>query len=387
MKKYILISLLVIILSLTACTGQTNQQTAVSNTSEKCPQSVLANSSSNIAVGETGYYTLNGMAQGKYLSYISKSGAKSTYLCSKPECRHMDDSGYFAVETCNAYVGEAVPQSIVYHNGYVYVLEYNERTYNVTLVRISQDGSVHEKIMEVGQAPSCSSYYEYAFADDNTIFMVYNAPDNTGEVRSVSLDKIDLSKKEKTPVYTYNEEGAIINYIKILNNDIFFKQSKKADDKSSYGLMMYDMQSGKVSTLLEGNIISYTIVNDGKIFYYIAEDGMYSLDLNTMQSQKIRECDEETMYVMLAFDGTYLYLDNMLNKFFYSKSSEHRIFVCDLEGNNVNTVPTGIECISVSDSDYMFRQESSGVEGTYWMYIKKSDIKNAHSWNKVEKVN
>lgn len=382
MKKYMFtIVSIIITLSLSACGKESKHQTD-SNTAVKCPQSVYTSSSSDIASGETGYYVLEGLSHDKYLSYISKNNMKETYLCSKPECSHVDDSGLFGVNTCNAYVGNALPKSVVYHNGYVYVLEYDEKTYDVTLVKISADGSVHENVMIVGQSPESASYYDYVFVDDNTVFMVYNAPDSNDESHMVSLDKIDLTKKEKTSVYKYTETGASILNLKVLNNNIFFRQAKRSKDTGIYGLMRYDTKTGQVDTLLEGNIISYTIGDNGQIFYYMAEDALYSLDLETKQSAKLRECDDETMYAALACDGTYLYLDNMLNRFFHNKNSEHQTFVCDLSGNIVNTIPMEVAGIEVSDSDYILTQESS-KEGSYWVYIQKSSIKDAKEWRKV----
>lgn len=384
MKKPSLIILSIITLfCLTACGKDTKPQAVINNTAGECKQSVFANAMGNMAVGETGYYTLEGLGKYNYITYISKDSAKSTYLCGKPECSHVDDSGWHGLETCNAYIGRAMPLSITYYNGYVYVLRYDEKTYNVTLVRISADGSVHEDVMVVGQSPDCASYYQYVFADDNTVFMVYNSPDYTSETHTMSLDKLDLNKKEKISVCTYTGEGADINNLKILNNNLFYRRTISTDGQKSYELVQYDIQTGAVNPIEQGNIISYTIADNGMIFLYMAEDAMYSLDLATMKSVKIRDCDDDTMYVMLAYDGKYLYLDNILNRGYHDKNSEHRIFVCDTEGNTINTVKAGIDCLSVSDPDYMFAQDASGGM-MYWQYIKKENIKDAAEWSRIE---
>ncbi len=339
----------------------------------QCEQSVYINENSNLAVGPDGYYSLDLMSS-KYLTYIDKASARETYLCSRPDCPHVDESGYHILETCDAYVGSAVARSIVYHNGYVYVLKYDPESYNVTLVKISADGSVHEDLMVVGQAPDQGSYYQYVFLDDDTIVMTYKPTNDSAEESMASLERIDLNRKEKTAVYTYTGKGASLGYLKVVGQEVFFIQMTKLEDDDVCQLMKWNAMDGQVQTVLDKNMVFYTIASDGKLFYYMPREGLYRYNLNTREDKLVRECDEDTMYALLACDGNYVYLDNFHNRFYYDEQSGHNLYVCDLDGNTVNTIPMAIDYLELTDQHYLFTR--SFVDGKLpgWAYIRKEDI-------------
>lgn len=387
MKKQIYFVILCIcMLSLSACGSEKKGGVPVENVVGYCEQSIFLKQSRELANAPEGYYGVNGFGDGMYLTYISKSSAKQTYLCSKPECSHVaDERGVHGLETCDAYIGCVLPASIVYHNGYVYVLRYDRATYDVTLVKISADGSMHEDIMVVGQCEEQASYYSYVFADDETIFMVYNPGDYTGEERTINLDKIDLNKKEKTTVYQYATQGAHIMHLRVLGDQVFFTQAQHLDKKYIYQLMRYDIKEERTETVLQEHIDAYTLGDHGELYYFIARDGLYRCDLKTMDSKKLRECDEETMYVKLAYDGTYLYMDNLDNRYDYNEESEHNIFVCDLEGSLINSIHADPLYLELTDPNYIVIKTFSD-QGTGWSYIKKTDItKKDVTWTRIER--
>lgn len=386
MKKRVCSIIMCICLLLLSACGAEKTGAPVDNAVGQCEQSVYVYGGSEFAIAPEGYYCVRGYTDNKYLTYISKDSAKQTYLCSKPECSHVtDERGVHGIKTCDAYVGSTLPCSIAYHNGSVYVLRYDRATYDVTLVKISADGSVHEDIMVVGQCEEQASYYSYVFVDDETIFMVYNPGDYTGEERTINLEKIVLNRKEKTTVYQYTTQGAHILDLKVLGDQVFFTQVQHPEKKYIYQLMRYDTKEDRTETVLKEHIDSYTLGDHGELYYFIARDGLYRCDLQTMDSKKIRACDEETMYVKLAYDGTYLYLDNIDNQYDYSEESEHTIFVCDLEGNLVNAIRGGAWYLELTDPSYMFVLYYS-EKGSGWSYIKKSEITNPSvTWTRIER--
>lgn len=371
-----------------ACGKEKNTGILKESAAGHCAQSAFVNSNSDLAIAPEGYYSMDGLGNDMYLTYISKNSAKQAFLCSKPECAHVDErTGLHGLETCNAYIGCVLPRSIVYYSGSVYVLRYDEETYDVMLVKISADGSVHEDVMVVGQSAENASCYSYVFVDASTILMVYNALDYTGEERTVHLEKIDLNKKEKTTVYMYTDAGASITYLKVLNDHVFFTQVQRQEDNYIYQLMNYDIKENKVDTVLKDSIFSYTLGGNGLLYYFISKDGLYQCDLQTMKSEKIRACDEETMYVNLACDGTYLYMDNLANRLFYNEDSQDKIFVCDLEGKLQSSVLSAFRGMSLelSDENYMLMRSFSD-KGPYWAYIKRTDITDlAVTWRAVDK--
>lgn len=377
------IFILLSILLLTSCEKKDELKNGQEQISQECEQSAFVNGTYKIAISPEGYYKLNGFSK-QYLSFIDKRSQNETYLCSKPECTHMDNIGYEPINTCNAYIGSVLPGSIAYHNEYVYVLEYDEITYQVYLVKISKDGSIHEKIMEVGTSPEQASYYSYVFGENSEIYMVYNAPDYTGEERSVSLEKINLNTREKTTVYTYTGKGACIAYLKVWDGSVYFTQVDKIDNRYIYHLMKYNMDDNLVEQVLDESINSYTLTENGKLIYFIFGDGIYICDLQTMEIKQIQKCNEEVMYVSLMYNGTYLVVDNLLNQYYYNEDSEHKLFVYDLEGKLINTISATGVYVELSDKNYIFA-ESWGEEGEIWKYIQFEDImKKDVIWKTIE---
>ena len=295
----------------------------------------------------------------------------------------MEDE-FTPIASCNANVGKVLPGSIVYNDDHIYILEYDQTTYEVSLVRISKDGSVHERIMPVGVAADQSSYYSYVFSDDNTIYMVYNAPDYTGEERTINLEKIDLKNKKKTTVYSYTGQGACIAYLKVLNQDVYFTQVDSVDNMYIYYLMKYNIESQQVEQVLDENINSYVLSENGKLFYFTYSKGIFCYDLNTKERKQIYACDKETQYVSLTYNGKYLVVDNMLNQYYYDENSEHKLFIVDLDGRILNTISAEGLFVELSDKNYVFA-EKWGSDGIGWVYIKSDDItKNNATWNIVE---
>lgn len=402
-KEFCLIWSLISILCLTSCgrkdrnvdakTAAEYGTATVNDVQGSCGQSVFFQTNSDIAVAPEGYYCLNHGGNGR-LTYISKDGAREIYLCGKPDCRHVDEeTGWYTLENCNAYVGSTILGSIVYWKDAVYLLQYDRDTHDVTLARVNADGSVHEELMVVGQVADNTSCYSYVFTDDNTILMVQNEFQIEKENR-VSLDRIDLGKKEKISVTVYEGTGVFIDRLKVLNNNVFFMLREKDPDSESeeYGyleyLMRYDIGSGEVMKALQNPIDAYTIADNGLLFYFVAGEGLYQCNLKTMEIKLVRECDEDTVYgVWLAYDGTYLYLENYFTYILSGKTIDHRIFVCSLEGEIINSIPgSGFLHTEIADGDYMLTKWFSEDMGQIWAYIKKSDITDPDvTWSIVER--
>ncbi len=383
------IAALLLVFCLSAGCGPVERQTeteraGLENIAGNSKESIYFNSYNMIAAAPDGYYTLQiahgDGGDGSYLTYISKDSGEETYLCSKPDCSHREDSVFHPMlHSCDAYVECAMHSSIRWHNGFIYLLEYDRSTYDVTLSRISGDGSVHEKLVKIGQAPNYGSYYKYVFADEDTVYYTYDDPETAlEEERTVSLYKIDLKTKEITEVYSFTGRNASVSFsLMTLNRSLFFRQVT-VEEGGVYKeyLMRYDMDTGKTEAVLEEAITSYTLVGDGKLVYAVPKDGLYLYDMETGEKEKIRACDEETMYVSLAWDGTYLYLENLENRIFYNKTTERKVLVCTLEGETVNEIGASADYVELTDGEYMLMRMFVQGEGVFWSYIKSSDITN-----------
>ena len=393
MKKLIGVTLIGISILLTSCATQDNTQVDNSTTGIVCEESPYFMKSMGIIISEEGYYSQKNSSgvdedtkqinsEGDYLTYISKETGKETYLCSKLECTHTDEKGY-TLSSCNANIKSSMPGSIGYHNEWLYVLTYNESTYEVTLTRVSKDGSVHEDIMVIGEAPDRAGYYKYVFVNDD-IYMV----ENIEEADGIHIDKININKKEKERVYSLDKEGSIGN-LKAVGDNIFAIQCEKQGEDYKKSIIKYNCTTKEVESIVEEDlIISYTIVDENTIYYYVETEGLYQLNINSKESKLIRPCDEETKSVYLAYDGTYLYMENIMNKYRYNENSHHQIIVCDLDGKKINTIDMeaneNLLPASFCDENYLFATHFSH-KGQQWTYIKHEDItKKDVSWTNIE---
>ena len=399
MKKFMCGLLVMTSILLTSCSGREdvkvdNETKEVTSTDGIiCKESPYFMKTFGIATSEEGYYTQNYSfevdvdtnqinEEGDYIAFISKKTGKEIYLCSKLECSHFNEKGKI-LSSCNANVKCVLPASINYNDGWVYILTYNKNSYDVTLTRLSEDGSVHEDIMVVGQAPSMSGYYEYVFVN-NDIYIV----DNIEETGNIYLDKIDINKKEKNTVFSSEKEGSL-GSLKVVKDNIFGIQNEKRGESRKKSIIKYNNTTGEMDSLVANDlIISYTIVDENTLYYYVETEGLYRLDINTNKSKLVRACDEETKSVHLAYDGTYLYMENEIKGYRYNENSIHQIFVCDLDGNIINSIGMeeyeNILPAAFCDEFYLFATHYSH-EGQQWTYIKHEDItKKDVTWTNIE---
>lgn len=386
MRKYrLFFSLLMFCFLLCSC-GKQESKTVTDNSllpNLICKESRYFGNNQIIVPLKEGYYALS--THYNYLTYINNFGAQ-TILCNKPECQHFSSNrNDFPVESCNATVS-ALPYSISAYGEYVYVLEYND--HEVSLVRISNDGSEHKRIMAVGNAPDEGSYFSYLFTNPDTVYLIYNEPDYRGEERTVNLNKIDLAKKEITSVYQYTCKGAYLSYMKSWNNKLYFmkvQEEKNAGSNLQGRLMEYDLVSGETREVLDDNVFSYTVTDTGDIYYYIAGDGLYLLSAGEMKGKKIRESTEETTFVRLAYDGCYLYMENFENQFYIGDApKQHFIYVCDQNGKLLNSIKGG-PLMADMVSENMILALGRTELGLKWNYIDKESILDANTkWRLIE---
>lgn len=273
---------------------------------------------------ENGYYYM-----GRYILYMDKETKESIYLCGRPDCTHSDAN-------CDAYVGTVLPSSLCYAEGYLYVLGYDKLTYEVSLIRISPDGSEHEDLGRIGVSDEQASTYEY-FIVGNYMYYVYKMytlkPDNVYEIKRVSLDTME----EET---LYACEGAIFYQMILWGDKLYFMQRSTAvDENSGIGetkLMSLDINTLETEEYVGGSIFSYTVdyVNN-RLYYQVLWDGIYEYSLSEGDSRKLVSYEEGTESLYLVFDGEYIYGDNSYTSFKLNKGVPYQLYVYDTEGKPV----------------------------------------------------
>ncbi len=367
----LLISSLVF-LALSSC-GKQNTVIPVDNDplkNEVCKESRYFNPNTEIVALNGGYYATNL----HHLEFIGKDGSV-TLLCARPDCSHYRNSSNLVVsEDCDSFV-LCMPCSVVASDNYVYILEYDDP--DVYLVRISRDGSEHKRVMKVGSAPDMTSYFCYLFSDANTAYMVYNDPDSSRNGTTNSLDKLDILNGKSESVYNCKSTESEIYYLKFWKGKVYFLETYKTGDEYYRSLMAYDTESGETRDVLGKDVYSYTIADDGSIYYYIAGDGLYFRSADGKTEKKLRDSDSHSNIVDIAYDGTYIYMDNLGNRFFEGASDDeknyHFIYVLSLNGELLNTLKAGHETAGIVDEETIYILDV-WEDSLRWLYITGEDL-------------
>lgn len=122
-KRYIILTVTILLFTSIFATGCTQKQTSVTlNSSTEDDQPYWNIFGRHITKCENGYYCIEQIEAGtNRICYLDNETKNTIPLCSKAECSHTD-------ENCNAYLSKKYnAQQIYYYNGMVYVI-YNDDT-------------------------------------------------------------------------------------------------------------------------------------------------------------------------------------------------------------------------------------------------------------------
>lgn len=321
----ILIMLLIVISTLTACGKNNNEPISVNSYSNK---DGFINFSSDIAESEKGYYILSGSIGDRFITYVDKKSGKSTVLCSNINCTHTMER---VPSDCDSYVGLVLPESLNYYNGYIYYIGYEAETYKCSLNRILSDGTEHEKVCELGVAPDISNaYYSYVVTDS---YIFYSESIGvSSEKNTATLKKYSFANKSADIIYSYQDNSAKIFDLKMCEDNIYFRQVGDGQLLAT-DLYEFSLSNNKKNKIAE-NVCSYTLKQNEKLAYWKVYDGIYERILATEDEEKIFNSDEDTMLGFIASSGDEYYIYNISNKK-YKKDTE--VYIGRLEKGNIET--------------------------------------------------
>lgn len=337
------------------------------------------------ASAPNGCYSMETSYYGSWLTYIDDQSGHEVYLCGKPECEHgnmrfelsdYDPELQEKLESCNAYVGNTISQSVYYKEGYVYYIGYNENTYDLTLERVKEDGSLHEEITVVGQCSLAANIYTYVTSGDFSYFAYMPFHLNFEEERTADILKIDLTSGESEILYSYEDVYATISSMSCIGTKVYFLEGGYDEDGTSVKtLRCVDTESGEISDVLRAGIYEYTVTEDGTVYYFTGFEGVHLYDPRTEMDELIWECGTDSEIVEMCYDGTYLYLDNYITQKLLNDSAKELI-VLDKDGTEVNRIDMeGYQSVLVNGR-YLLAEETELDTGHFWTYAKAASAEN-----------
>ena len=375
---------LAVVLCLIAC-GCSNKSVDVGSSGEDDLQPYWNMFNQPVAAAENGYYYIyqrniqDGVYMKNLIAYMDGQTKSTTILCNKPECRHED-------ENCDAALGDEYnSQSIYYYKGYIYVIKNDESDGNSYLVQIKPDGSERKTLFELG---TISVAYKLAFGGDSVY--CYNRVGGYGvDETQETVRRRSLDGKDDNIIFSYTAKGAQVSAVKLYGNKAFIlvtswtKNSNSADvSAQGKGVYIYDTDTQKTELFIDKSVSDFTVdENEGNIYYFVIDDGLYEQKLSTGSRTKLLECEDRVNnYCELSYDGQYLYMCNEMYKNMIYKTDSY-VWVVKKDGEIVNKIETaGTYCTFFGDDKYIFGTNKDKEILT----ISKAEISKAKEWEKLE---
>ena len=314
-----------------------------------------------ITESDKGYYYLT---ETGYLCFVDKESDANIYVCSKPNCTH-------SAEQCMAYLENAERGlGIWFCNNWLYFIGCDENN-RYDLYRISEDGSVREKVTELFRYGS-----ENVDVAVNVLLhrgrIFYSIKESNG---SCVLYARQLQSPDSEDVlYTEEGDGSSIYRIRGYGEGICFEANHRQGEGLDGALYYCDTKTKAVSVIRENIYRDYTIA-DGKLFY--SDDTMVNVvDLDSGESAIFYEAGHSSY---ISFDGKHIYVDNCTAVMHQEIGMEERcVRIFDLEGTPIDQIEfIGVDPCAFGNADRFFyiqlEKKPTGGYSTHFMMMFKTD--------------
>ena len=328
---------------------------------------------SRMAISDKGYYYWGRQGFYHYLYFMDRTTGKSVPLCNRPDCEHIG-------KECNAYFnnGETSPDGIeydtnllFYYDGYVYVLGHNGEGQQY-LYKLSEDGSKKEQYMKLYKkeltqpgAEGYSAMYSTPEVCIHKGYVYYIIPRETVP----TLYRIQLGTEMVEEVIKIDTERPNLYRMLAYGDFVFFQAGTYSEDylKVDGGIFAYNITNGDIKLVKDDAISTYKL--NGTNLYYSTGDGIYKKDMYDGTEKKIISYEKRSVF---SVAGNYIYLEDGYDLKVYDEKGEYILTVKEGEGQSVPSIYYG-------DSDYIFAKGSETVDGekqSYIFYLDVSEIAN-----------
>lgn len=311
------------------------------------------------------------------LFYVDRSEPSQLFpLCFQADCDHKNSS-------CTAWLN--TPSKSIYAAGdNLYYID-ADKDANPGLYRMELSGGGRElvkslKILSEENWPGISAL-GYSFrVYDSYLAIELNLLREDSWQHKIYLTGTD-SKDEG--VFLFGEEDdSDKSYTAIeFQEDWLFVTEKSAVDGTSI-LWGYSFSKKETIPLVEDwDVNNRFTVQDGRFYWAVIGDGIYSMDMEKKSVEKYRSFDPVSEYGAMAYDDQYLYLTNAIRYMDYQgtvPAEERGVKVYDLQGNLQQFIPlsqgSGNALLLLFTPDYVFFCDDSN--GSYYptWYLEKAAV-------------
>ena len=291
-----------------------------------------------VSKSEYGYYFYeidhsNGMF---ILMFYEPESGQAIPLCSRPDCRHNS-------EECNAcfiniYLDkeEYLDSYLQYYDGFLYVIGVDPE-YNVSLYRVSADGSSREKYMHLYKADVTSIQSDSSLPGNQTHFRhpdVYIYQDYVYYIDSKEMlpkiRRMKLGTDETEIIFESDVERAMLYRMHFYGDYLFFQTAHYTDDSYSEldgGIYAYNIQNGEMSLVKKDAIAPYCVYD--KCLYYNNLNGISKFNLESGEDIVIVS-DEELIFPYVNEQYIIVYSDDSVVFYAHSGEEMYRVSTKDL---------------------------------------------------------
>lgn len=315
-----------------------------------------------IAPDEGGYY----FTMGDFLFFMDGETKEIAPVCSRPDCRHENESDSSLVWQCNAHLGSFNSKFLQVYEGDLYCLSSGGQgedgkldiSASSKLLKVALDGTAHEFLcpmplnLEFTAIHRGYLYYACYSADRSTLGVyrkkmsqLEEAVETVLEMPKTTLETIlMLGSQLYVNCYTDSEIGILYSI------DLNSKEVSRIEGE--YGLV----------GVCQNNLLLTEVESEKERIF-----GVYDRRTGTYARRfSVPSCDESFAYPEYASDGTYLYqfrrpvdfFDYMGTEAYNPDIGNLTMSIYDMEGNQVDFVDLQNLSTSISfapgDGEYGF---------------------------------
>ncbi len=260
-----------------------------------------------------------------FVHFTDFAGGESAVLCSKPDCRHDDES-------CYAYFDEPVFEDI--YSGFLYVVDNGDTLNGSRLFKCNTDGSDRKVIAELDCQGALGM--TYVMKGGRLFCFTFNVDTQTNDMTYyptiIDLENGKASKGEalidgfkmlyadgERMYYSFLETKTDLNeYMQNHTSDEIDKYISNPDNLS-FELMCYDGEKVRQISGFDSKLQAIYYDGENAIAFEPDSNTYYLTDLNGNKKSKLISSPASTGLYMY---GTAIFTDTLGNVHYYDKQSE-----------------------------------------------------------------
>jgi hypothetical protein len=344
-----------------------------------------------------GYFYIKNNDLQKNIMYFDYDSKKEVYLCSKPNCKHDND-------TCSSYLNYYELNELFYYNNFLYYIDSSANSYTIsvsfdgvvddsnqkpsTLYRINVDGTLKQKMFVTPSGTRMDmplvikGNMLYGYLEKSVVKDSGSSILTEKKLIAINLDsgEYEILKEGlyESLIGTYDDKLVIqeIDYIKdpndFENDDVSFANNLY---NSKTKIKLFDIELKREEVIFEDtfkNMESIQVYKNGIYFIGKNSKNLEYVDFTNKTKKVIKELPQSNMNIEVIIDDKVLvnsYKNDNVSYYVDLLNGEMKEFNLRDKNNFL------IEILSSNDDYYFVKVENVlGEEYTTWAGTKQQEL-------------